>query len=166
MNEWIGRTAIIILAWVGILYQLVQIRRITLAHRLAGLLGKRVFQIVAFCVIGGLIYLLNLSLIDAAVVFSATLFVYLSQFNKGFTDTGVIPPAVGTAVRSVFSREYPFDATDDWVIVEQPRRLKVHFTSTAGHEVVHDLSFDSEKKDEILKLLAEHKLKVNVAKDN
>jgi len=166
MNEWIGRTAIIILAWVGILYQLVQIRRITLAHRLAGLLGKRVFQIVAFCVIGGLIYLLNLSLIDAAVVFSASLFVYLSQFNKGFTDTGVIPPAVGPAVRSVFSREYLFADTDDWVIVEQPRWLKVRFTSTAGHEVVHDLSFDSEKKDEILKLLAEHKLKVNVAKDN
>lgn len=55
MNEWIGRTAIIILAWAGIVYQLIQIRRITLPHRLAGLLGKRVFQIVAFCVIGGLI---------------------------------------------------------------------------------------------------------------
>ena len=166
MNEWIGRTAIIILALVGILYQLVQIRRITLPHRLANLLGKRALQIVAVGVIGGLVYIMNLSLIDAAVVLSASLFVYLSQFNKGFTKSGVIPPAVGTAVRSVFSREYPFADTDDWVIAEQPRRLKVRFTSTTGHEVVHYLSFDSEKKDEILNLLAEHKLKVNVAKEN
>ncbi|GEN50704.1 hypothetical protein [Alkalibacterium pelagium] len=166
MNEWIGRTAIIILAWAGILYQLIQIRRITLPHRLAGLLGKRALQIVAVGVIGGIVYILNLSMIDAGVVLSASLFVYLSQFNKGFTKSGVIPPAVGTAVRSVFSREFHFAATDDWLVVEQNRLLKVRFTSTEGREVVHYLSFDPEKKDEILHLLAEHKLNVKIAKEN
>lgn len=45
MNEWIGRTAIIILAWVGILYQLVQIRRITLPHRLANLLAEHKLKV-------------------------------------------------------------------------------------------------------------------------
>lgn len=165
MNEWIGRTAIIILAWAGIVYQLVQIRRVILAHRLAGLLGNKMLQISIVIITGTVLYALNLPLIDAVVVLSAILFVYLAQFNKGFTDTGVIPPAVGTAVRSVFSREFPFAATDDWLVVEQPRRLKVRFTSTSGHEVVHYLSFDLDKKEEILTLLSKHHLKVNVSKE-
>lgn len=166
MSELFGRLIIISLAWAGIVHTLIQMRQIVIRHKRSGLFSNRATQIVVAVILVGLVLIFNLPPIDWIVVFSAACVVYLSQFNKGFTTNGVIPIEAGTAVRGMMSKEYQFIDINEWLILDQPDRLKLHFTTVTAPDDVKLLYFDRKDKEKILAYLSQNNQKVKMAKDD
>ncbi|MCC5895852.1 MAG: hypothetical protein JJU16_10350 [Alkalibacterium sp.] len=165
MSELLGRLIIISLAWAGIIHNMIQMRRIVIRHTLTGIFSKRSTQLAAAVILVALAIVFNLTFIDWVVVFSAALVVYLSQYNKGFTSSGVIPIESGTAVKGMMSREYTFKETQQWLILDQQDRLQLCFTTVNAPDDIKLIYFDKRDKEAILSILSQHNQNVKVAKD-
>lgn len=163
MADTTGRIIIISLVWAGIVYQFYQYRRIQIPLRKAAFFNHKGAQILGLLVLALLLYVLNVQLLDWLVVLSAALFIYLSQFNKGFTKSGVIPYEIGTALRAMISKEYPFNQTKDWVMSEEGDALTFQFNSRQSSGYEKELTFEREDKEAVLNTLSEHNIKVKVA---
>ncbi|EXJ22468.1 hypothetical protein ADIAL_2054 [Alkalibacterium sp. AK22] len=160
------RLLVVLFAVGGSVHKLIQIRKVVLSHRLAEVLKNvKIITAVLAVVILALI-LTGLSLIDWLIVLSAVTFVYLSQLNKGFTQNGIIPIESGLFARGLISKEYPFEATDNWAVLEQSRQIKVSFSPTDSPEQLNYLDFDIAHKEKVLALLRDHHKKVVLSKEN
>lgn len=160
MTDTIGRLIIIGVIAVGIVYQLYQLSRIQIPLRKAAFFKYKSAQFIGFIALTALLFVLNLQLLDWLVVLSAVLFIHLSQFNKGFTKSGVIPHEIGTALRALISKEYPFSETTDWVMSEDAESLTFQFTTTKASGYEKEITFDRVKKEAVLNKLAEEDIKV------
>ncbi|TVP90078.1 hypothetical protein [Alkalibacterium sp.] len=165
MTETIGRLIIIGLAWAGIGYQLYQYSRIQIPLRKAAFFNNKGAQAGVLIVLLILMYSLSLQPLDWIVVLSATLLIYLSQLNKGFTKSGVIPYEIGTALRAMFSKEYPFEQTTDWVMSEEAESLTFQFNSRQSAGFEKELTFDRRNKEAVLNKLSEENIKVKISEE-
>lgn len=166
MTETIGRLIIISVIGSGILYQLYQYSRIQIPLRKAAFFKHKSAQLVILAALLALLYRLNLQLLDWLVVLSAVLFIYLSQFNKGLTQRGVIPYEIGTALRALVSKEYVFSETTNWVISEDTESLTFAFTTKKASGYEKEITFDRQNKEAVLNKLAEENIKVKTAEQS
>lgn len=166
MTETSGRIIIIGLIWAGLVYQLYQYRRVQIPLRKAAFFNHKRAQLAVLALLFIVLSVLNVQLLDWLVVLSAALFIYLSQFNKGFTESGVIPYEIGTALRAMISKEYPFEETKEWVMSEDNESLTFQFHSRQSRGYEKELTFSKEHKEEVLKKLDEQSIKVKLAEAN
>lgn len=165
MSELLGRLIIVSLAWAGIIHVLIQMKQIVIRHRLIGLLSRKSVQLAVAFILITLAILFELPLIDWIVVFSAALFVYVSQFNKGLTSKGVIPIESGTAIRGMMSKEYNFNETQEWLFIDQEDRIQLCFTTVKEPDDIKLIYFDKTVKEQVLSYLSQKNQKVRVTKD-
>lgn len=164
MAELVFKLIIVGLSWAGIIHMILQIRRIIIPNRLAGIVGRRLLQGMIVIVFVSLIVILDLNPLEWVVVLSPGLFLYLSLYNKGLTEKGVIPYMIGGVARSSISKEYTFEETKDWLIMEEPKRLKIRFSTAKPTSDAKYIYFHLEDKDKITELLYKYKKHVEITK--
>ena len=144
-----------------IIFQLKQIKTIVIFHRLSK--NMMIPILIILLVFGTMAYTLGETLVDYVFFLVPALSLILSLFNKGLTEKTVIPHTPGTALRNMYPSSFPFEETEDWLVMEQKRRLKVRFTSRykGAHPTVYYIYFDKNQLEDIQAYLLTHRLSLD-----
>lgn len=164
MGDLLFKLFVFLISWVGIRHMILQIRRIIIPSRLTGIVGKRFLQgliVIVFLFLG---LILKLNPLEWVVILSPGVFLYLSIYNKGFTSNGIIPYMSGGVAWSSISNEFLFEETKDWLIMEEPKRLKVRFTTVKRTGTVLYTYFHLEDKEKIKELLHKNNQSFDITK--